>query len=100
MFFTVVVGWRLLLVIDDEVDLALAPEVHVFGSVPGNVGEPQRCKNRFQNPTFSGGIFYKFKAVQAHRVFEEISHRQMPRQFFNSRGNDIDNKEALLFYNC
>ena len=61
-------------VIEDEVDPALAPQMHILGAVRGDVGKAHRFENRFHHALFRGAEFDEFEAVEADGVFEEIGH--------------------------
>ena len=61
-------------IIDDKIDLALAPELHILGAVAGNLLEAHRFKNRFDLALFRRTEFDEFKAIKADRVFKQVSH--------------------------
>ncbi len=50
-------------VVDDHVDAALAPEIHILGAMASDMGETQSFENRFQDTPFKGREFYKFKST-------------------------------------
>ncbi len=74
MFLGVVIGPGLGLVVDDEIDIALAPQVHVLGAMPGHVGKAHHLEHGFQRAALRGGVLYELEAVQAHRIVKEICH--------------------------
>ena len=71
-------GGRARLVIDQEVDIALAPQLDVLGAVVGDMGEAHRLEDGFNDAAFRGGEFHEFKAAQAHRIFKQICHVSSP----------------------
>jgi len=68
-------GGRLGFIVDDQVDPALPPQMHVLGTVPGDAGKAHDLEHRFQHALFRRAEFDKFKAVQAHGIFKQISHK-------------------------
>jgi hypothetical protein len=60
--------------IGDQVDVALPPQLHVLGPVPRDADEAHRGENGFQHALFGRGKFDELEAVEAQRVFEQVSH--------------------------
>lgn len=65
-----VIGVAVWLLIEDEVDVALAIQRDILGAVPGDGRKPQRLEYRFQDARLRRGELNKLKAVKAHRVFK------------------------------
>ncbi|MCY1399143.1 hypothetical protein D9M71_141930 [compost metagenome] len=61
-------------VVENQVDAALAVQLHVLGAVRGNMGEAHDLEDRLQGIGGGRGELDEFKAHQAHWVFEDISH--------------------------
>ena len=61
-------------VIGDQVDFALAPQLHILRAVPGDLREAHRGEHRFKHAFDRGAEFDEFEAVEAQRVFEQVSH--------------------------
>ncbi|MNE83203.1 hypothetical protein D3C80_1799970 [compost metagenome] len=61
-------------VVQDQVDTALAVQVHVLGTVGSHLGETHDLEDRFQGARGRRCELDEFKAHQAHRVFKDISH--------------------------
>ena len=74
----VVRGGRVLVVIDNEIDIALTPQVHVFGFVARHRGKAQHSQHRLQCAPLQRGELNEFKAVKAHGVGKQIAHAQSP----------------------
>jgi len=70
MLFSVIPGRRFCLVIDNEVDASLSPQVNILGTMTGYLGKADCLENRFQKAFFPGCKFNKFKAIQAHWVLK------------------------------
>ena len=68
-------GRRLGLVVDDQVDAALPPEMDILAAMLGNLGKAHDREHRFEHAAFGRAKFDKFKAVQAHGIFKQISHK-------------------------
>ena len=60
--------------VDDEVDMPLAVQHHVFGAVPGHQREAHALKNRLQQARGGRGELDEFKAHQAHWVVKQVGH--------------------------
>ena len=71
-------GRRMRLVIGDEVDLALAPELDIFRAVAGNAAEAHSFKGRFQHTFVGSGEFDEFETVETDRIFEQVGHQIRP----------------------
>ncbi|MNC35786.1 hypothetical protein D3C75_842810 [compost metagenome] len=67
-------GEALRLLVEDQVDVALAVQVHVLGAVGGDLGEAHHGEDGFQGVRRRGGEFDELEAHQAHRVFKQIGH--------------------------
>jgi hypothetical protein len=73
-------GRTLRLAVEDEVDMALAVQVHILGAVARHVAEAQAREHRLQHPGHRGGELHKFKAHQAHWVLKQICHGCHPHR--------------------
>ncbi len=62
------------LVVEDQIDRALAIQVHVLGTVGRDLGEAHDLEDRLQGVRGRGCKFDELKAHQAHRVFKDICH--------------------------
>ena len=62
------------LVVDDEVDTALAPQLCVFGAMPGHLREAELFEQGLQQPRLRGGKLDELEAVQAHGVVAVVAH--------------------------
>ncbi len=62
------------LVVEDQVDLALAEQVDVLGAVGGDFGKAHDLEDRLQGARGWRCEFDKFKAHQAHWVFVLVGH--------------------------
>ena len=74
MFAGKIPGGRLGLVIDDQIDSALPPQMHVLGAMLGDAGEAHDFEHRLEHAALGRTKFDKFKAVKAHRIFKQIGH--------------------------
>ncbi|MOA34607.1 hypothetical protein D3C78_1559910 [compost metagenome] len=63
-------------VVQDQVDVALAVQVHILGTVGRHLGEAHDLEDRFQNARGGRCELDEFKAHQAHRVFKNVGHAQ------------------------
>ena len=61
-------------VVEDQVDLTLAIQVHVLGTVGRHFGEAHDLEDRLQGAWGGRGEFDEFKAHQAHWVCELVGH--------------------------
>jgi len=57
------------LIVEDQIDIALAIQVHVLGAMGCYLGEAHDFKYRLKGIGYRGREFDEFKAHQAHRVF-------------------------------
>jgi hypothetical protein len=48
--------------------------VHVLGTVPGHIDEPQGFEHRFQHAPLGRGEFDELEAIQAHRIVVGFDH--------------------------
>ena len=78
-------GLALGLVVEDQVDLALAIQVHVLGTVGGHLGEAHGGEHRLKDVGGGGGEFDELEAHQAHGVFKDVGHGMAPRIRLRSR---------------
>mmetsp|Transcript_25774 Transcript_25774/g.65581 ORF Transcript_25774/g.65581 Transcript_25774/m.65581 type:complete len:288 (+) Transcript_25774:1802-2665(+) len=77
-------GWAMLtgeipcrgfgLVIGDEVDTALAPQLDILGPVAGNLCEADQLEHRFQMAFFRRGKFDELETVEAGGIFKKVCH--------------------------
>ena len=65
-------GFRL--IIGDQVDAALAPQLHILGAVPGDLGKAHRLENRLQNAFFRRRELDELESIEASGIVEQISH--------------------------
>ena len=61
-------------VIEDQIDLALPPQVDVFRAMRCHMGEAHRLEDRFDHALFGSAEFDEFEAVEADGIFKEIGH--------------------------
>ena len=59
-------------VIGDQVDPALAPQLHLFGPVIGDMGKAHPRKDGFQRAGIGRAEFDEFEPVEAKRVVKQI----------------------------
>ncbi len=62
------------LVIGDEVDTALAPQLDILGPVAGNLCEADQLEHRFQMAFFRRGKFDELETVEAGGIFKKVCH--------------------------
>jgi len=65
-------GFRL--VIGDEVDAALAPQLDILGPVAGNLRKTDQVEHRFQLAFFRRGKFDELETVEAGGIFKQVCH--------------------------
>ena len=65
MFGGEIPGRAVLFVIGDQVDAALPPQLHILGTVTGDLGKAHGGKHRFQYALGGRAKFDEFKAVEA-----------------------------------
>jgi len=58
------------LLIEDEVDAALAEERNLLGPVPRHGFETERLEDRLQHPGLRCSKFYELESVETHGVVE------------------------------
>jgi len=56
--------------VDDEIDVALVMQRHVFGTMPRDRGQPHTLEQLPQQFCIGRGIFDEFKSVGSHGVGE------------------------------
>ncbi len=61
-------------VVQDQVDVTLAIQVHILGPVGSHLGEAQHLEYRFEYARGRRSQFDEFEAHQAHWIVEDISH--------------------------
>ena len=61
VFLRIIIGGRFWLIIGDQIDAALAPQIDVFRSVAGYMRETKRFKHPFQYAAFRGREFNNSK---------------------------------------
>ena len=71
-------GGALRLVVDDEVDVALAVQRDVFRAVLGDFGEAELLEDGLEDVALGGCELDELEARESHRIFEEISHFSPP----------------------
>ena len=74
MFGREIGGGRLRLVIGDQIDPALPPQINVFRPVPRDMGKSHCGKYRLKQPPFGRGKFDELEPVEAEGVFEQVGH--------------------------
>ena len=74
MLHGIEVGGRLLLIIDNEIDVTLTPERDIFRSMIRHMPEPHHLKYRLEQSSISCRVLDKFKPVQPHGVVKQVSH--------------------------
>ena len=79
VFLHEVGGVAFRLIIQNEVDAALAIQGHVFGAMACDGLEAEEVKYFREMFCVGSGEFDKFEAVEAHGVFEEIWHESLLR---------------------
>jgi hypothetical protein len=62
------------LIIGDQIDAALTPQMHILAAVRGDMGKSHCLKHRLKLALFRCTEFNKFKAIKASRVFKQIGH--------------------------
>ena len=60
--------------VDNEIDVPLAEQHHIFGAVFGHQREAHALKQRLQHAGRGRGEFNKLKPHQPHGVFKQIGH--------------------------
>ena len=78
MLLGVVVSRGARLVVGDEIDIALAPEIHVLGLVPRDQGKAEHLEHRFEDTSLQRRKLNKLKAIQPHGVVKKIGHAVPP----------------------
>ena len=73
-----VTGQAFGLAVDDEVDVALAVEHHIFGAVLGHQRKAHFFKQRLQQARHGRGELHKLETTQTHGVVKQISHEKTP----------------------
>ena len=63
-------GTALRLVVDDEVDVSLAPQRDLLGAVLRDLAEAEQGERLFKDAAIRRGKLDEFESVQSHRVFE------------------------------
>ena len=63
--------------IDDEIDIALAIEGDILGTMPGEGAEAEALEKRAELAYVGRRVFDEFESVGAHRVVEAIRHRSV-----------------------
>ena len=71
--------------IGNQVDAALAPQLHRLGAVIGNMGKAHAREHWFEQTRFGRGELDELEAVQAKRVFEQIVHGILAAGLCNCR---------------
>ena len=71
-------GRRARLVIDQEIDPALAPQLDVLGAVIGDMGEAHGLEDRFDDTALRCRELDELEAAEAQRVFEKVCHVASP----------------------
>ncbi len=61
-------------IIGDQIDPALTPQVDMLAAMGCDMGEAHRLKHRLKLAFFRRAKFHKFKAIEASRIFKQISH--------------------------
>ncbi|KAG5730598.1 hypothetical protein E4T56_gene6099, partial [Termitomyces sp. T112] len=72
MFGGEIGGGAMRLVIGDQVDPALSPQLHILAAMVGDMGKPHRGKDMFEQTLFRGAKFDELKTIKAERVVEKI----------------------------
>ena len=65
------------LVVQDEVDLALAPQVDILRAVPCDKGKTHCLEHRFDHALFRRAELDEFEAVEADGILEQVGHRDL-----------------------
>ena len=65
------------LAVDDEIDVALAEEHHVFGAVLRHQSEPHFLEQRLQRVGNRRGELDELEATQTHGVVKQIGHENL-----------------------
>jgi hypothetical protein len=66
------------LVVGDEVDRALPPQLDLLGAVAGDQGEAHGGEDRLEHALFRGGELDELEAVEADGVVEQVGHARAP----------------------
>ena len=76
-----VVRFAVRFVVDDEVDIALAIERHVFRAVPRDGGKAEQLERLLEHFGIGRSKLDELEAVEAHRVLEQVSHVHILRNW-------------------
>src|SRR5690625_4982132 len=78
MFTSKMPGIAFWFAVNNKVNIPLAVQGDIFGTVSGYLGKAHVFKKRFELPALWAGKLDKFKAIQTHRIVEQIGHRKAP----------------------
>ncbi len=62
------------LLVDDEIDVALAEQGHVLGTMLSHLGEAHHLEYRLKHVGCRGRKFHEFESHQSHGIVKQISH--------------------------
>ena len=79
MLLREIAGVTARLVVEHEIDAALAEQAHVLGAMPGNALEAEQSESAFQYRRVGGGELDELEAVEAHRI-ARVLHVLTPRK--------------------
>jgi hypothetical protein len=96
-------GERILFGVDDEIDVALTVQGHIFMAMPGDGGEAHALEQRPQGFGVRGGVFDELESVRAHRVIPwlefhtRLLYRNTPSIDLPSQHKIANNSHASSF---
>lgn len=72
MFGREVGSWTLWLIVGDEINPTLTPQLDILRTVPRDAGEAHRLEHRFEHALLGGRKLDKLEPVESKRIFEEV----------------------------
>lgn len=74
MFLCVEGGKTAGLIVEDEIDVVLPPEMHVLGTVLSNATETEHFEHRLDHSRHGGAELDELEAIKAHGIVARCHH--------------------------